>query len=161
MSGTRVDDGINPSNVLTGAKVAFYLGDQTTPAAYATAMSYDITHDLVPIHTLDRLAVVEYAEVSYTVTFSVNRFRIPKISNIPGTGSSVELGWESKLQNMLTEGTIKARIFDKTTQQDILVIDEVKMTSRSGSVSARDVATESLNFVGILAYDEAGVQNTI
>lgn len=161
MSGSRVDEGVNPSNVLSGAKVSFYIGDQTTPVAYATAMSYDITHDLVPIHTIDRLAVQEYAEVSYTVSFSVSRFRIPKISNKPGTGSPVELGWQSKLQDMLTQGTIKARIFDKTTQQDILVIDEVKMTSRSGSVSARDIATENINFVGILAYDEAGVQNAI
>ena len=161
MSGTRVDEGVNKSNVLTGAKVTFYLGDQATPVAYASAMNYTITHDLTPIHTLDRLAVVEHAEVAYSVSFSVTRFRIPKISNKPGSGSPVELGWESKLQNILTQGTIKARIFDKSTQQDILVIDEVKMSQRSGSVAARDVANESLEFVGILAYDEAGEQNAI
>ena len=69
MSGTRVDEGINPSIVLSGPKVTFYLGDMTTPVAYGTAINYTITHDLQPIHTLDRLAPVEYAEVSYTVNF--------------------------------------------------------------------------------------------
>lgn len=161
MSGTRVDEGVNPSTVLSGAKITFYLGDMTTPVGYGTALNYTITHDLVPIHVLDRLAPIEYAEVSYSVNFSVSRFRIPKIANKPGTGSPVELGWQSKLQDMFTQGTIKARIYDKSTQQDILVIDEVKMTSRSGSVAARDIANETLDFVGILAYDEAGEQNAI
>lgn len=161
MSGTRVDDGINPSTVLSGAKITFYLGDMTTPVGYATALNYTITHDLVPIHVIDKLAVQEYAEVSYTCNFSVSRFRIPKIDNKPGTGSPVELGWQSKLQNLFTQGTIKARIYDKSTKQNILIVDEVKLTSRSGSVAARDIANETLDFVGILAYDEAGEQNTI
>lgn len=161
MSGTRVDQGINPSHVLTGAKVAFYLGDMTTPVGYATAMNYNVNHDLVPIHTLDRLAPVEYAEVSYTVNFSVTRFRTPRISGVPGSGSAVDLGWQSKLQDILTQGTIKARIFDKSTQQDLLVIDEVKLTSHSGGFAARDVSSETMEFVGILSYDEAGEQNAI
>ena len=161
MSGTRVDEGVNPSTVLSGAKISFYLGDMTTPVAFGTALNYTINHDMVPIHTLDRLAPVEYAEVSYTVNFTVSRFRIPKNSGKPGTGSAVELGWQSKLQNILTQGTIKARIFDKSSQQDILVVDEVKLSTRSGSIAARDIASETLDFVGILAYDEAGEQNAI
>jgi len=58
MSGTRVDEGIGKSNVITGAKIAFYLGDMTTPVAYATTVNYDINIDVVPIHTLDRFTVV-------------------------------------------------------------------------------------------------------
>lgn len=159
MSGNRVDEGVNPSTVLTGAKVTFHLGNSVV--AYASGVSYTITHGLQAIHTLDRLAPVEYAETDYTVTFTVSRFRVPKNPARPGTGSPVDLGWMSKLQNMLTQGTISARIFDKSTQQDILVIDEVKLTTRSGSVAARDVASETLDFVGIVASDEAGPQNAI
>jgi len=159
MSGNRVDEGVNPTSVLTGAKVTFYLGN--SPVAYASAINYTINHGLVPIHTIDRLAPVEYAETDYTVTFSVTRFRVPKNQSKPGTGSPVSLGWQSKLQNMLTQGTISARLYDKSTKQDIMVLEEVKMTTRSGSVAARDIASETLDFVGLLAYDEAGVQNII
>lgn len=161
MSGTRVDEGINKSNVLSGAKVSFFLGDQTTPVAYATSVNGSINVDVVPIHAIDRLAVIEHAVVAYSVSFSVSRFRIPKVSGLPGTGSPVELGWLSKLQNMLTQGTIKARFFDKTSQQDVLVVDECVCTNLSFALAARDISTENLNFVGILAWDEAGVQNTI
>jgi hypothetical protein len=159
MSGSRVDEGVNPSAVLTGAKVTFYLGN--SPVAYASAVNVTINHGLVPIHTIDRLAPVEYAETDYTVSFSVTRFRVPRNSSRPGTGSPVDLGWQSKVQNMLTQGTISARIYDKTTQQDALVIEEVKMTTRAFSIAARDIGSETLDFVGIVAYDEAGVQNAI
>ncbi len=159
MSGSRVDEGVNPSAVLTGAKVTFYLGN--TVVAYASAVNVTINHGLVPIHTLDRLAPMEYAETDYTCTFSVTRFRVPKNPSKPGTGSPVDLGWQSKLQDMLTQGTISARIYDKATQQDVVVIEEVKMTTRAFSIAARDIGNETLDFVGIVAYDEAGVQNAI
>ena len=159
MSGSRVDEGVNPSAVLTGAKVTFFLGN--TVVAYASAVNVTINHGLVPIHTLDRLAPVEYAETDYTVTFSVSRFRVPKSLTRPGSGSPVDLGWEAKLQDMLTQGTISARVYDKSTQQDILIIDEVKMTTRTFSISARDIGSETLDFVGIVASDEAGQQNII
>jgi len=161
MSGSRVDEGINKSTVLSGAKITFFLGDMTTPVAYGTQVNYTVNYELVPIHCIDRLAPVEHAETATSVSFSVSRFRVPKVDNKPGTGSPVELGWQSKLQNIFTQGTIKARLYDKVGQQNILVIDEVKMASRSGSVAARDIANETLEFVGIIAYDEAGEQNAI
>jgi len=159
MSGSRVDEGVNPSAVLTGAKITFYLGE--TVVAYGSALNVTINQGLTPIHTIDRLAPVEYAEIDYTCTFSITRFRVPKNNARPGTGSPVELGWQSKLQNMLTQGTISARVYDKSTQQNVLVIEEVKMTTRNFSIAARDVGNETLDFVGILAYDEAGEQNVI
>ena len=159
MSGNRVDEGVNPTSVLTGAKVSFYLGNKLV--AYASAVNYTINHGLVPIYTIDRLAPVEYAETDYTVNFSVTRFRVPKNQAKPGTGSPISLGWQSKLQDMLTQGTISARLYDKSTKQDIFVAEEVKMATRAGSMAARDIANETLDFVGLLAYDEAGVQNII
>lgn len=161
MSGARVDDGVNKSTVLSGAKITFFLGDMTTPVAYGTQVSYTFNIEVVPIHVIDRLAPMEHAEVATSVSFSVGRFRIPKAENKPGTGSPVELGWQSKLQNIFTQGTIKARLYDKVGKQNILVIDEVKMTSRSGTIGARDIANETLEFVGITMYDEAGEQNAI
>jgi hypothetical protein len=129
--------------------------------AYASSVNVTINHGLVPIHTLDRLAPVEYAETDYTCSFSVTRFRVPKSITRPGSGSPVDLGWQSKLQDMLTQGTISARIYDKSSQQDVLVVDECKMTTRTFSISARDIGNETLDFVGIVASDEAGQQNII
>ena len=162
LSGSTVSEGINPSAVITGAKVRFLLGD--VAVGYAQAVNYNINHELVPVYGLDRLCAYEYAEVGYSCTFSVSRFRVPKdnrsstSANAGSLGSPVELGWQSKIQNMLTQGCIRAEIYDKSGEQMILKVDGVKMTSRSGTVSARDLATETLDFVGLIAYDEAGEQ---
>jgi len=66
-----------------------------------------------------------------------------------------------KIQDIFNAGTIKARFFDKSSQQDIMVIEEVTLTGRSGSIAARDIATETLQFVGIYYYDESGEQNAV
>jgi len=167
ISGTTVSEGINPSAVITGAKVRFLLGD--VAVGYAQAVNYTINHELVPVYGLDRLCAYEYAEVGYSCTFSVSRFRVPKTSaastsasvNSLSLGSPVELGWQSKVQGMLTQGCIRAEIYDKSGEQMILKVDGVKLTSRSGTISARDLATETLDFVGLIAYDEAGEQTMI
>ncbi len=159
MSGDRVGDGINPSAVITGAKVKFKLG--TDIVGYASAVNYSINHEMVPVYGLNRLTPYEYAETGYSCSFSVSRYRVPYRAEKPGTGSPVHLGWQADIRqeiNLLTQGTIRAEFYDRSNNElAFLVIDEVKMTSRVGSFTARDLATETLDFVGLLAWDESSI----
>lgn len=140
------------SQTITGARASFKI---TTPdgekkVAFAASVSYTINHGHVPVDVLDQLEPVEYAPVSYTVSVSCSNFRIPGHSPISD-------GFQQKLQNILEQPDLRLAIYDKGTgDQAILVVDKVKFISRSGSVGARSEMTESFEFVGIVAWDEAG-----
>lgn len=157
---------VNPSKVVTGAKIKFIMPDGT-PVAYAQAVSYNITHELAPVYGLDRLSPYEYAETGYSVTFSVTRFRLHSATGTNDT-SPIGMGWQSPLGKILTQGCIKA-IFQLdlakvtstagqsgavTANPALLTIDGVKMTSRAGNFTARELSSETLDFVGLVAYDE-------
>ena len=134
------------SKSFSGARAIFKL--QGVQVAYASSVNYNISHDHQPIEVLDSLAPIEYAEVGYKVDFSCSTFRI-------SNGSAVGLGFIPKLEDILTQPELVAELQDKIAGVTILRIVGVKNTGRSGSIDARGIATETWNFVGLKASDEA------
>lgn len=135
------------SKTLTGARSIFKIGGNKI--AYASDCSYTINHDHQPIEVLDRIDVVEHAEIGYNVNFSCSTFRVAE-------KSATNLGIQPFLEDILTQPELTAEIIDKITGKTVLRITGVKFTSRSGQVGARSVGSETWSFVGLRASDEAG-----
>lgn len=134
------------SQVFSGPRAIFKI--QGTQIAYASNCSYNINHNHQPIDVLDQLAPVEHAEVGYSVDFSCSSFRV-------ANQSAVSLGVQPTLENILTQPELTVELQDRISGATILRVIGVKMTGRSGSVDSRGVATETWNFVGRKASDEA------
>lgn len=134
------------STVFTGVRAIFKI--QGTQIAYASNASYTINHALQPIETLDNLAPLEYAEVGYSVDFNCSSFRV-------ANKSAVSLGIQPVLETILTQPELTVELQDRVTGLTLLRVIGVKMTSRAGTVDARGVSTETWNFVGLKASDEA------
>ena len=128
------------STVMTGAKAIFRLaGNQI---AYASNVTFNENIQLEEVNVLDKLEVMEYAEVGYRVDLSCQTFRV--------AGSSVkQLGLMQKLGAILTQGDLTAEVVDSVTNTTILHMEGVKLESRQTTVDARGLMTETWSFKGI------------
>jgi len=134
------------SAVMTGAKAIFSINN--AKIAFASQVSYNENIAYEPVNVLDRLDVVEHAEVGYTVDLSCQNFRVP-------AASVKQLGLMSKLPQILTQGEMEATIVDADTGAVILLMTGVKIQARQTTVDARGVMTETWSFVGRAANDES------
>ena len=135
------------SNVFTGAKLEMTVGG--TVVAYANNATFTLNHNHQPIEVFGKPQVDEYAELGTTVEFSASQFRIAK------TGA-VQQGLMPTLQSFLNQPSLQVVI--KEAGQDgrtLVTVTNVKCTSRSMTVDARGVMTETLNFVGIELVETA------
>ena len=139
------------SQVSTGAKLILSIKDKAV--AYASNVTYTINHNVQPIEILSLEYVKEHAELGVTVEFTASMFRVNE-------QAAVSIGIMPRISDFLKQQELVATIKDKIQDTVILTVTGLKCTSRAGTVGARDVATETLTFVGRLAYDEAG-QGTI
>ena len=135
------------SQVITGARAIFTINNQKV--AFASDCNYTWSHNMQPVEVLDQLEVAEHAEVGMSIDFSCTMFRVAR-------KSAVSLGIQPKLSALLSQPELVVTISDKVSGDILLSVSGVKLASRSGSVNARGVWTESLNFVGRLANDEEG-----
>jgi hypothetical protein len=135
------------SQVMTGAKAIFRING--TQIAYASSVTFNENIQLEEVNTLDRIDVVEYAEVGYRVDLSCQTFRVAE-------QSVKQLGIMSKLNQILSQGEMTAEVIDRTTGAIILLMEGVKLESRQTSVDARGIMNETWNFKGRVSSDEAG-----
>jgi len=135
------------SQVMTGAKAIFRLNG--VQVAFASQVTFNENIQLEEVNTLDRLETLEYAEVGYRVDLSCQTFRVAE-------QSVKQLGFMSKLSQLLTQGVLTAEVIDRTTNAVLLLMEGVKLESRQTTVDARGLMTESWNFKGIKSSDEAG-----
>jgi len=135
------------STVMTGSKAIFRLAG--AKVAFASNVSYNENIQYEPVNVLDRLDVVEHAEVGYTVDLQCQNFRVP-------AASVKQLGIMSRFSQILTQGELSAEIVDKATGSAVLLMTGVKLQARQTTVDARGVMTETWSFVGRRATDEAG-----
>jgi len=141
----------NGSQVSTGAKLELKVGGVVV--AYANNATYTINHNMQPIERFGEPEVNEHAELGVTVEFSAAMFRV-------NAKAAVSLGMSPRLEEFLTQPELTASIKDKLAGTGGVVfvnITGIKLASRSGSVDARGVWTETLNFVGRIFNDEAGL----
>ena len=134
------------STVMTGAKAIFSLN--STAIAFASNVSYNENIAYEPVNVLDKLEVVEHAEVGYTVDMQCQNFRVPN-------ASVKQLGIMSTLPQILTQGELSASIIDRETGAIILLMTGVKLQARQTTVDARGVMTETWSFVGRQSVDES------
>lgn len=134
------------TQTFTGSRAIFRI--RGVQVAYASDCSYTINHALTPIEVLDKLEPAEHAETGYDVSFSCSTFRV-------ANQGAVSLGIQPTLENILTQPELTVELIDKIADVTMLRILGVKMSQRSGTVGARNVATETWNFVGLKASDEA------
>lgn len=135
------------SNVMTGAKAIFRLNG--LQVAYASSVTYNENIQLEEVNTLDRLDVVEHAEVGYRVDMSCQVFRV-------SDQSIKQAGLMSKLNQILTQGELTAEVIDRVTGLTLLLMEGVKLESRQTTVDARGIMSETWNFKGRRSSDEAG-----
>lgn len=132
---------------MTGAKAVFRLNG--VQVAYASSVTFNENIQLEEVNVLDKIEVVEYAEVGYRVDLSCQSFRV-------ANESVKQLGIMSRLGDILTQGVLTAEVIDRVSGAVILLMEGVKLESRQTSVDARGLMTESWNFKGIRSSDEAG-----
>jgi predicted RNA binding protein with dsRBD fold (UPF0201 family) len=135
------------SQVMTGAKAIFRLNG--VQVAYASSVTFNENIQLEEVNVLDRIEVLEYAEVGYRVDLSCQSFRV-------ANESVKQLGIMPRLGQILTQGVLTAEVIDRVSGAVILLMEGVKLESRQTSVDARGVMSESWNFKGIKSSDEAG-----
>jgi len=135
------------SQVMTGAKAIFRLNG--VQVAYASSVTFNENIQLEEVNVLDKLEVLEYAEVGYRVDLSCQSFRV-------ANESVKQLGIMPRLGQILTQGVLTAEVVDRVSGAVILLMEGVKLESRQTSVDARGVMSESWNFKGIKSSDEAG-----
>jgi hypothetical protein len=135
------------SRTITGAKALFTIN--ATPIVYASSCSYEWAHTVTPVQGIDQITVDEQAETGMTIAFSCSTFRVFK-------RSAISLGLQPKLRTLLQQPEMVVALYDRTTNDLLLRIEGVKLTSRSGNLDARGVWTETLSFVGRTASDEEG-----
>lgn len=135
------------TQVMTGSRAIFRLGGNKV--AFSSNVSFNENIQYEPINVLDKLDVVEHAEVGYTVDLSCQNFRIPY-------ESVKKLGFMSKLAGILTQEELTAEVQDHVTGALILLMTGVKLQARQTSVDARGVMSETWSFVGRRSIDETG-----
>ena len=135
------------SQVSTGAKLILSINDKQV--AYANNVTYTTNHNVQPVEVMGEEIVIEHAELGITVEFTASMFRVSQ-------KAAISLGLMPKLSAFLTQPELVATIYDKVQDKTIMVITGLKCTSRAGTAGARDVANETLTFVGRRSYDEEG-----
>lgn len=134
------------SQTFTGVRAIFKI--QGKQVAFASDVNVTVNHAMQPIETLDRLDVVEHAEIGYTVDMSCGTFRV-------AGASAIQLGIQPILEEILIQPELMAELQDKIAGVTVARLVGVKMTSRGLSVNARGVATEQWAFVVRRFSDES------
>lgn len=124
----------------TGARVVFQINN--APVLFANAVSYEVNHNLEPLYELDALAPAEYYETRYSVSFTVNTFRV-------NNRSAMSQGLIPSISTLLIQPELKATLLDKITLRPIFKVNRLKANSETFEVSARDLARSNITFVGI------------
>lgn len=134
------------SQTATGAKLELTIG--LVLVAYASNCSYSFTTSVEAIQGIDNLVVDEHAETGITVNFTASMFRVAHTA-------AVENGWQPKLEVLLQQPELVATVKDKISGATLLQLTGLKLVGRTGSVDARGVFVETLNFVAKRFYDES------
>jgi hypothetical protein len=149
--------------LLSGARAEIKIGTETI--AFATDVSISLSHNVRPVHTFGapNARSVEPLSVS-PVQISVGRvFPVNKASAANQNDGKVDIstvtkGIEPAINQMLKADDIQIDLKDKITGATVATIKNCRFAGRSLSLSASQLATERLQFIGI--YDAASGNTT-
>jgi hypothetical protein len=145
-----------PAKVLSGAraKLGFYDGNQVNYVGIFSDVSYGVTYDVQPAYILGRYSAAEIDYLAMEVVHvTANGFRI------------VDHGWflDGKfpsLSQLMDANYLTMSCLDRQTNKEIARIDFVRPVSATGGFSARQMATSTHTYMGILVSDESNPNNT-
>jgi hypothetical protein len=144
------------AKVLSGAraKLGFYDGNQVNYVGIFSDISYGVTYDVQPAFILGRYsaAALDYTAME-VVHITANGFRI------------VDHGWFQdaqfpSLSQLMTANYMTMSVLDRQTNKEIARIDFVRPVGATGGFSARQLATSTHSYMGILVSDESQPNNT-
>jgi hypothetical protein len=163
------------TNVISGARSVFYIGDNKVAFASNVDVSEEITYE--PVDVLDNIEVQEFVPTGYRVSFTCGIFRTikkalkfkgPGIEPSPvGAGAAEREGAHGSLRVMeiypkstseiLTSGILTCKIIDRLTDTVIMTLEEAKASSMNYSVTARGIVAQNLTFVAVRVRDEGSI----
>jgi hypothetical protein len=116
-------------------------------AAFAFAISWNITTDATEVRTIDNYLPYELAPSIIRVSGSISGFRVP------GSGPGV-LGIQSNILSFLHQRYIEIEVRDSQSDNLIFKTSKALITSRSENVRSDAISEMTLNFTAIGFEDE-------
>jgi hypothetical protein len=143
------------SKVLHGAraKLGVYDGTNVTYIGIFSDISYGVTYDVQPAFILGRYsaAALEYTGME-VVHITANGFRI------------VDHGWFEdaqfpSLSELMSHNYMTLSVLDRQTNKEIARIDYVRPVAATGGFTAKQLASSTHTYMGILVSDESQPDN--
>lgn len=142
--------------ITTGARAILKIDNKVI--AYATNVGYRISMPHAPVNVLGRYSAARHEPLGYDVTVNCGVLRFV---NTGGEGNAPDgsAGIMPTVNDIISKDDIKIEVIDRKTAQSIIVVNRARCTDRSGNLGSRDLLTENVTFVGIIAEnDETGPQ---
>ena len=128
---------------MTGARAVFSIG--TKIIAIAQNCTYTDSDQLQSVEVLGRETPAEHAELGRTIEFTVDTVRVLK-------ASATELGLSTKLQDLLEQDGLDAKIEDKIDNKSLFEVTGVKKQNRTGTLEIHQTSQETI----LLTFPVAG-----
>jgi hypothetical protein len=128
--------------ILTGASIFIYLNNKLYGPAQQ--MQYTIDSQDQEIYGVDSFYPQEIAPSRGSISGSISGLRVRN------SGGLVALGLRSTAAKPLAGNYVSIRIRDRLTGEDIIFIQQAKITSEQNQVSAKGTYKLSFNFKGIV-----------
>jgi hypothetical protein len=114
--------------------------------------SYSVTYDVSAVFLLGRFSAAELVTTGLEpVNITCQGWRVVNY------GPFVRAGFTS-VQELLTQGDITLKVYDRQTKQYVATITGVKPTGMSSGASAKSLMDSSSSYQGLLLSDESVIQ---
>jgi hypothetical protein len=141
---------------LTGARARFMMNGKKV--GFATNINGGEEIEYQPQEVVGNIRVQENVPVAYRVSFSAGYIRIVgetlKSQNyFPKSGKNSD----EHVQNILLQEDLTAVIEDVKTDKPIMMVEELKASSKNFTISARGIVGEDVTFVATVMKDESEI----
>jgi len=133
--------------ILTGASVFIYLNNKLYGPAQS--ISYTIDSQDQEIYGVDAFYPQEIAPSRGSVTGSISGLRVRN------SGGLVALGLRMPAASPLSGNYVSIRIRDRSTGEDIIFIQQARITNEQNQVAAKGTYKLSFSFKGIMAIQSS------
>lgn len=134
------------TTTIPGSSVKVKINGKTLPSI--TSISWQIDYGEKVIYGIDSEFPQEIATTKHIIRGSVQNFRIRFSKGLQG------INIVPTITNFLTGKYNELRVIDRQTNQELLVVEGMKVSNQSYSIPSRGVVTFSFNFVGIAGKEE-------
>ena len=142
--------------VLSGARVVVKMtvpGGSPVTLGIFSRCSWQVATPADPAFILGRFSAASLDYTAYeVVSLSATGWRV-----INQTAEQV--AGMPKLQDLLSAGYLSFDLIDRATDTQILHIENVRAVGYSGDFAAKSLAEMPVNYIGIVASNEAGAQS--